>query len=124
MPKAPKAAPKASPAATPAAGEQPAKPRTKTELIGAIAKTCELTRAQVESVLDELTIHLLDDLTTHGKAALPGVCALKVKSTPARLERSGRNPFTGEAMTFAAKPAGKKLTIKPSKAFALAVIED
>lgn len=131
-PKASKATKAAASAPTPEAGEAKAaavakkadKPLTKAAMIGAIASECKLTKVQVEHVLDEVGLLLADDLVTFGKATLPGVCAFKVKAVAARPERVGKNPLTGVEMTFAAKPASKKVQAKPVKAFAEVVIAD
>ena len=46
---------------------------------------------------------------------LPGLVKLKVVKKPATKARQGTNPFTGEPMTFKAKPASKKVRVMPLK---------
>jgi DNA-binding protein HU-beta len=41
---------------------------------------------------------------------------MTVRIRPARKARPGINPFTGEPMTFQAKPASKTVRIRPVKA--------
>jgi len=46
---------------------------------------------------------------------MPGLMKLKVVKKPATKAREGVNPFTGEKMTFKAKPASKKVRVLPLK---------
>ena len=48
-------------------------------------------------------------LRGNGLFTLPGLLKLKVVKRPATKAREGINPFTGEKMTFKAKPASKKV---------------
>ena len=49
-------------------------------------------------------------------ARSPGWKAAKISKKPATKARQGTNPFTGEAMTFKAKPARKIVRARPVKA--------
>lgn len=96
-----------------------ATPRTKSELLAYIAEENGLTRKQVASVFDSLNGAIEKSLRRNGVFALPGLVKLKVTRKPATKARKGVNPFTGEAMTFKAKPASKKV-----KALALKNLKD
>ncbi|MCC6171207.1 MAG: HU family DNA-binding protein, partial [Gammaproteobacteria bacterium] len=51
----------------------------------------------------------------NGLFTLPGLLKLKVVKKPATKAREGINPFTGEKMTFKAKPASRKVRAMPLK---------
>ena len=93
-------------------------PRTKSELLAHISGETDLTRKQVSGVFDSLNGMIGKSLKREGVFAIPGLVKLKVVKKPATKARKGINPFTGEAMTFKAKPASKKvkaLTLKNLK---------
>jgi nucleoid DNA-binding protein len=50
-----------------------------------------------------------------GKFNIPDICMLVAQDKPAVKARKGRNPFTGEEMMFKAKPASRKVRIRPLK---------
>ncbi len=115
-----KAAPKAAakPAAKPAKKVSLAKERySKTQILTQISESTELSKKQVQSVLDELT----DIIEAHvkkravGEFVLPGLLKIVTVKKPARKARKGINPFTGEETTFAAKPASTAVKIRPLK---------
>jgi nucleoid DNA-binding protein len=78
---------------------------TKSEILAQISKDSELSRKQVSEVFESL----------NGLFTLPGLLKLKVVKRPATKARDGINPFTGEKMTFKAKPASKKVRALPLK---------
>ena len=90
---------------------------TKSEIFKAIAGKTGLTRKQVAAVFDGLTGLIANNLGKKGPRifTVPGLLKLKVVSKPATKEREGINPFTGEKMTFKAKPASKKVRVMPLK---------
>ena len=94
------------------------KPRTKSELFGSIAERTELTRRQVTEVFEALGTEIKKDI---GKRAggqvfkVPGLMTIKIVNKPATKARKGINPFTGEEMTFKAKPASRKVKILAMK---------
>ncbi len=81
---------------------------TKAQLIASIAEETELTKAQVKAVFESLGEHAERHLMKRGSGELTipnlGVKVRRVrkKATKARM---GRNPFTGEEVKIAAKPA-------------------
>jgi nucleoid DNA-binding protein len=95
----------------PAAKSTAGKPRTKSELFTAIAEKTELTRRQVASVFEQLGAEIKKDI---GKRA--GGTVFKVGGLMTIKARKGINPFTGEEMTFKAKPASRKVKILATKA--------
>ena len=115
-----KAAPKKA-----AAKKQPAKrkitalknPMTKSEIINEIVKNTDINKKQVLSVIDELTILIERHIKKRsaGKFSLPGLMKIQVKRKPATKARKGINPFTGEKMTFKAKPARNVVKVYPLK---------
>ena len=91
------------------------KPFTKSELYSAIADGAELNRKQVATVFDKLAEVIALHLKKDGpeKFMLAGMLKIMVKKVPAKPARKGKNPFTGEMMTFKAKPASKKVKVIP-----------
>ncbi|MBN8432388.1 HU family DNA-binding protein [Microbulbifer salipaludis] len=120
-----KTAAKKAPAKKAAAKAAPAKKKvtaikekyTKTQILNQIAEKTELSRKQVQSVLDELT----DVIEGHvkkravGEFALPGLMKITTVKKPAKKARKGINPFTGEETVFKAKPASIQVKIRPLK---------
>lgn len=90
-------------------------PPTKSEVLAQISKETGLTRQQVNAVFDSLKGIMRKSLRSHGLFTLPGLMKLKVVKKPATKAREGVNPFTGEKMTFKAKPASKKVRVLPLK---------
>jgi nucleoid DNA-binding protein len=79
---------------------------TKSEVLTQISKDTGLSRKQV----------IKKSLKSGGLFTIPGLLKLKVVKKPATKAREGVNPFTGEKMTFKAKPASKKVRALPLKA--------
>ncbi len=88
---------------------------TKSEILATICKDTGLSRKQVSSVFDSLSGVIRKSLRGNGLFTLPGLLKLKVVKKPASKAREGVNPFTGEKMTFKAKPASKKVRAMPLK---------
>lgn len=88
---------------------------TKSEVLAHIADQTELSRKQVNEVFDALSGIMRKSLRANGEFTLPGLMKLRVVKKPATKERKGVNPFTGEQMTFKAKPASKKVRALPLK---------
>jgi len=90
---------------------------TKSGILEEIAQNTELTKKQVSSVFDELSVlierHIKKGAT--GQFTLPGLMKIEVKRKPATKARKGINPFTGEETTFKAKPARNVVKIRPLK---------
>ena len=90
---------------------------TKAQLLSAIAEETGLTRKQIADVMDSLGGQIQRHVKKRGPGAftLPGLLKIKPVRKPARKARKGRNPFTGEETTFAAKPAHTVVKIQPLK---------
>jgi DNA-binding protein HU-beta len=88
---------------------------TKSEVLTQIAKDTGLSRKQVGEVFESLTGIVKKSLKGAGLFTLPGLLKMKVVKKPATKARQGVNPFTGETMTFKAKPASKKVRIAALK---------
>ncbi len=95
------------------------KAMSKTELIGRIADTTELTKRDVNSVLESLSEQIERSLGRRGPGVftLPGLVKIEKKRVPARkARRNVPNPFKpGEMMDIAAKPASTKVKVRPLK---------
>ena len=93
------------------------KSMTKTELVNAICTETDLSRTQVNEVLQSLSGQISKCLGARGVFTLPGLVKIEKKHVPAREARSGvPNPFKpGETMNVAAKPATTKIKVRPLK---------
>ena len=101
-----------------AAPAKPIKARfSKTQVVTHIAETTELSRKQVQSVLDELSTVIEGHISKKGcgEFVLPGLMKIVTVKKPARKARKGINPFTGEETMFKAKPASIQVKIRPLK---------
>ncbi|GAA5445712.1 hypothetical protein Misp06_03915 [Microbulbifer sp. NBRC 101763] len=90
---------------------------TKTQVLNQIAENTELSRKQVQSVLDELSDIIEGHIKKRaiGEFALPGLMKITTVKKPAKKARKGINPFTGEETTFKAKPASIQVKVRPLK---------
>jgi nucleoid DNA-binding protein len=78
---------------------------SKAQLIERIATQTELSKRDVKGVMDTLVEVGHKELKKNGLFLVPGFAKFVVIKKPATKARKGVNPFTGEAMTFKAKPA-------------------
>jgi nucleoid DNA-binding protein len=99
------------------AANKSTKVRTKSETFNALAERTGLSRKQIAAVFEGLAEVIKEDLGKKGGGifTLPGLVKLKVVRKPATKERQGKNPFTGEMMTFKAKPARNVVKALPLK---------
>ncbi len=129
-----KAAPKAAAKKAPAAKAAPAKKapvakaapavvkpiaerQNKTQMLQQIADATELSKKQVQAVLDELTNVIEAHVKKKGigEFVLPGLLKITTVKKPATKARKGINPFTGEEVMFKAKPASTSVKVRPLK---------
>lgn len=124
-----KAAAKKAPAKKAAAKKAPAKAAperkitaireryNKTQIVSQIADNTELSKKQVQSVLDELSAVIEGHIKKRacGEFVLPGLLKVQTVKKPATKARKGTNPFTGEETTFKAKPATTNVKVRPLK---------
>jgi len=110
-PAAKKAPAKKAPAAKPAAAAKPApaitSKMTKTAILNELAERTELSRKQVDAVLNELEVLIERHIKKKGvgEFTLPGLLKIRAVKRPATKKRTGRNPATGEEIVIPAKPA-------------------
>lgn len=104
------AASKATPKAAP-------KAPTKSEILNHISGETELSRKEVQAVLDSLSGMIAKNLKPRGPGlfSVPGLMKIKVVKKAATKARKGVNPFTGEEIMIKAKPARKAVKILPLK---------
>lgn len=87
---------------------------TKTQIVTEIAENTDLTKKQVNAVIDELSILIERHIKKRacGEFVLPGLLKIQTVKKPARKARKGTNPFTGEEMMFKAKPASIAVKVR------------
>jgi nucleoid DNA-binding protein len=95
-----------------------AKPPTKSEILARIAASTELSRKQVASVFDALSVDIQKSLGKKGPGVfvVPGLMKINVIQKPAVAARMGINPFTKQEQMFKARPARKVVKVRPLKA--------
>jgi nucleoid DNA-binding protein len=76
----------------------------------------ELAKKDVKVVFDALAEIGYKELKKNVAFVVPGFAKFVVIKKAATKARKGTNPFTGEAMTFKAKPARKIVRARPVKA--------
>lgn len=117
-----KAAPKAKATTTtakaPVAIKAVAKPRTKSEIVTALADNTGLTRKDVGNLFNALGEVIGLDVGKKGPGifTVPGLMKIVRIQKPATKARKGINPFTGEEQMFKAKPARNIVKVRALKA--------
>lgn len=87
-------------------GSEGAKRLTKSQLMSELAAKTGQSKKDVEAVFTALSEVIGKELARVGEiTALPGLLKIKKVYKKAKPARPGRNPATGEMMTFKAKPA-------------------
>jgi DNA-binding protein HU-beta len=89
---------------------------SKSQIIERIASTTNLSKRDIKAVMETLVSVGHKELKKQGVFLLPGFAKFVVVKKPATKARKGTNPFTGEEMTFKAKPARKIVRARPVKA--------
>ncbi len=89
----------------------------KTQILNQIAENTELSKKQVQAVLDELSDVIEGHIKKRacGEFVLPGLLKIQTVKKPATKARKGINPFTGEETMFKAKPATTTVKLRPLK---------
>lgn len=92
-------------------------PMSKLAILNEISSNTGLTKKQVSSVIDELSVVIERHIKMRGprQFKLPGLFKIEVKKKPATRARKGINPFTGQETVFKAKPARNVVKIRPLK---------
>lgn len=110
-----KAPAKAAPAAkkTTAIGT----PLSKAQLLNALAEGSGVSRKEVLAVMEELNSLVERHVKKRGAGqfTLPGLLKIRTVKKKATKRRKGRNPFTGEEIMIAAKPASTVVKVTPLK---------
>lgn len=90
---------------------------TKSQIVGSIADSTELSKKQVAGVMDELETLIERSIKKRGAGefTIPGLMKITTVKKPARKARKGINPFTGEKTVFKAKPASIAVKVRPLK---------
>ncbi|MES2823153.1 MAG: HU family DNA-binding protein [Pseudomonadota bacterium] len=104
---------KAAPAVVKAIAER----QNKTQILAQISEATELSKKQVQAVLDELTNVIEGHIKKKGigEFVLPGLLKIITVKKPATKARKGINPFSGEEVMFKAKPASTSVKVRPLK---------
>jgi nucleoid DNA-binding protein len=94
------------------------KPRTKSEIMTAIAENTGLTRKDVGAIFNALGEVIGLDVGKKGPGifTVPGLMKITRVHKPATKARKGINPFTGEEQMFKAKPARNVVKVRALKA--------
>jgi len=90
---------------------------SKTQIVTEISENTDLTKKEVQSVLDELAFVIEGHVKKRacGEFVLPGLLKINTVKKPAKKARKGINPFTGEEQMFKAKPASIQVKVRPLK---------
>ena len=93
------------------------KPRTKSEIMALLAESTGLSKKQVSQLFEALSGLMHVDLSKKGPGIfnVPGLMKITRVHKPATRARKGINPFTGEPMTFKAKPARSVVKVRALK---------
>lgn len=92
-------------------------PFGKSQTAAAIADMVCVSKKDAGMVIDALFEVIASHLRRRGPGVftLPGVAKFRVVNKPAVKAHQGINPFTGQSMMFAAKPARNVVKIRPLK---------
>ena len=92
------------------------KVRTKSQILATLSDQTGLTKKEIGGVFESLGALIGNDLTKGpGTFTVPGLMKVTVTKKPATKARKGTNPFTGEEMTFKAKPARNVVKVRALK---------
>ncbi|ACE85027.1 HU family DNA-binding protein [Cellvibrio japonicus] len=103
--------------AAPAVVKPIAERQNKSQIVQQIVDATELSKKQVQAVLDELSNVIEGHIKKKGvgEFVLPGLLKITTVKKPATKARKGINPFTGEEVTFKAKPASTSVKVRALK---------
>ncbi|MDY3562566.1 HU family DNA-binding protein [Gemmata sp. JC673] len=127
MAKAAKSAAKsaaAKPAAKAAKKAVSKKALTKSQLVAHLSEKTELSKKQVEGVLDAIVDAVTAQLGPNGpgKFVFPGLARMSLSQVAARAGGQKKiNPLNGKEYTTEARPAYNKVNIRPIKAIKAAL---
>ncbi len=84
----------------------------RSQLAVFVAEHAGFTHKAAQLAVKAFSAGLAAGLAKDGDVLLGRTLRIKVKAIPAKPERQGRNPKTGETVTVKAKPATKKVVIR------------
>ena len=90
------------------------KPFGKSQVATAIADMVSLCKKDAAMAMDALYEVIASHLRKRGPGefTLPGIAKFRVVNKPATKSRQGINPFTGQPMVYAAKPARNVVKVR------------
>lgn len=93
------------------------KPLTKSQTVEQISLSTGVKKRDVSNVLEAIAGLMEAHLSKKGPGEMnfAGLLKCRVINKPATKARQGINPFTGQPMMFAAKPARSVIKIRPLK---------
>lgn len=92
------------------------KARTKSQILATISDQTGLSKKEIGAIFETLGALIGHDLTKGpGTFTVPGLMKVTITKKPATKARKGVNPFTGEEMTFKAKPARNVVKVRALK---------
>ncbi|MGD9591586.1 MAG: HU family DNA-binding protein [Candidatus Berkiella sp.] len=93
------------------------KPFSKSQLVAEIVERTGVARKDVVAMMETIGNIIDAHLQKSGPEVFswPGMFKIQVVKKPATKARQGVNPFTGETMMFKAKPASRRVKIRPLK---------
>ena len=94
------------------------KPLTKTQILTQLSEATDLTKKQVQAVLDEVSNLIEGSLDKKGPGAftLPGLCKIHVRVKPARkAQKNVWMPMLKAYKDLDAKPAQRVVKVTPLK---------
>ena len=96
---------------------------TGSSVVGYLAAKSGLARKDVKALVEELYDLVAVGVMRGERVAVGKIGKMFVRMRPARPERQGRNPLTGEMITIAAKPATRVPKFTFSKTFKEAALK-
>ena len=93
------------------------KTRTKSDVVGVLSLATSLSRKEVKSVMEALNELVAYDLSNKGPGdfRLNDLVKISYVKKKATKSRKGTSPFTGEPMTFKAKPSRSYVKVRVLK---------
>ena len=90
---------------------------SKTEIVSELATNTQMTRKQVNAVLDELALLIERHVKKRsvGEFVLAGLIKIHTVKRPAKKSYTGINPFTGQETVFKARPASVAVKVHALK---------
>lgn len=90
---------------------------SKSQFIAALCEETGLARKDVVAILETIPRVVAGHLSKSGPESFswPGLFKIVVVKKPATKARQGTNPFTGESMMYKAKPASRRVKVRPLK---------